>query len=87
LRENIDDRARMLAEFIIENNTTIRAAAKHFGTSKSTVHKDITERLEKSDKLLYTKVRQILDLNKAERHMRGGIATRNKYKAKSKTDL
>ncbi len=82
MRENIDDRAKKLAEYIIENNSTIRAAAKHFGTSKSTVHKDITDRLRKSDKVLFLKVRKILDLNKAERHMRGGIATRLKYKGK-----
>lgn len=82
MRENIDDRARMLAAYIIENGSTVRAAAKHFGTSKSTVHKDITDRLQKSDKALYAKVRKVLDQNKAERHMRGGIATRIKYKGR-----
>ena len=82
MRENIDERAKMLAVYIIEKGCTVRAAAKHFGTSKSTVHKDITERLQKSDKALYAKVRKVLDQNKAERHMRGGIATRIKYKGR-----
>ena len=59
---------------------TVRAAAKQFGVSKSTVHKDLTERLEKIDPALYQQVRQLLDRNKAERHIRGGMATRRKYK-------
>ena len=62
------------------NNTTVRAAAKQFGVSKSTVHKDLTERLEKINPALYQQVRQLLDRNKAERHIRGGMATRRKYK-------
>ena len=64
----------------IANNATVRAAAKQFGVSKSTVHKDLTERLEKIDPALYQQVRQLLDRNKAERHIRGGMATRRKYK-------
>ena len=62
------------------DNTTVRAAAKQFGVSKSTVHKDLTERLEKINPALYQQVRQLLDRNKAERHIRGGMATRRKYK-------
>ena len=64
----------------LANNTTVRAAAKQFGVSKSTVHKDLTERLEKINPALYQQVRQLLDRNKAERHIRGGMATRRKYK-------
>jgi len=80
VRTNIEERACELANFIIENNTTVRAAAKRFGISKSTVHKDVTERLEYIDRTLYHQVRKVLELNKAERHIRGGDATRRKYK-------
>ncbi|MBQ2895942.1 MAG: sporulation transcriptional regulator SpoIIID [Oscillospiraceae bacterium] len=80
MRTNIEERACELANFIIENNTTVRAAAKRFGISKSTVHKDVTERLEYIDRTLYHQVRKVLELNKAERHIRGGDATRRKYK-------
>ena len=66
--------------YIIENRTTVRAAAKKFGVSKSTVHKDLTERLPHVNPGLYHEVRVLLDLNKAERHIRGGLATRRKYK-------
>ena len=66
--------------YIIENKTTVRAAAKRFGVSKSTVHKDLTERLVHVNPGLYRQVRALLDLNKAERHIRGGLATRRKYK-------
>ena len=72
-------RACDLAVYIIENRTTIRAAAKHFGVSKSTVHKDISERLLTCKPALYRQVKEILEINKAERHIRGGIATRRKY--------
>lgn len=75
----IYERAVEVAEYLIENNSTVRAAARHFGVSKSTVHKDVTERLEKSDPILYQDVRKILDVNKAERHLRGGLATKRKY--------
>jgi putative DeoR family transcriptional regulator (stage III sporulation protein D) len=72
----------------IENQSTVRAAAKKFGISKSTVHKDITERLHHVNRALYNKVKKVLDLNKSERHLRGGLATREKYKnLKSKGDL
>ena len=80
MRTSIEERACELANFIIENNTTVRAAAKRFGISKSTVHKDVTERLEYIDRTLYHRVRKVLELNKAERHIRGGNATRRKYK-------
>ena len=76
----MEKRACELAAFIVEHNTTIRAAAKHFGVSKSTVHKDIRERLPVFNRPLYLQVKQVLDENKAERHIRGGIATRRKYK-------
>ena len=80
MREDLENRAQELAVYIIENRTTIRSAAKHFGISKSTVHKDLSERLERCNRALYVQVKQILDTNKAERHIRGGIATRKKYK-------
>ena len=76
----IEQRACDLAVYIIENKSTVRAAAARFGISKSTVHKDITERLAKVNPALYHQVRELLDLNKAERHIRGGLATRRKYK-------
>lgn len=80
MRTNIEERACDLAEYIIENKATVRSAAKKFGISKSTVHKDITERLKHIDNTLYKGVKDVLEENKAERHIRGGIATRKKYK-------
>ena len=80
MKSDIERRAVELAEYIIENKTTVRAAAKHFGVSKSTVHKDLTERLELINRPLFLRVKEILEVNKAERHIRGGIATRIKYK-------
>ncbi len=80
MRTNIEERACDLALYIIENKATVRAAAKQFGISKSTVHKDLSERLPHYNRPLYLQVKEILDLNKAERHIRGGIATRKKYK-------
>ena len=76
----MEQRARDLAVYIIEHQTTIRATARHFGISKSTVHKDLTERLEKVNHGLYVQVKEVLEVNKAERHIRGGMATRRKYK-------
>jgi putative DeoR family transcriptional regulator (stage III sporulation protein D) len=76
----MEDRACDLAAWIIENRGTVRAAARHFGVSKSTVHKDVTIRLKDCDRNLYREVKTILDRNKAERHLRGGEATRLKYK-------
>ena len=76
----MEERAERLALYIIENRTTVRAAAKQFGVSKSTVHKDISERLPLFNHTLYLRVKAILDLNKAQRHIRGGMATREKYR-------
>lgn len=76
----VEERAVELGEYIIEHNATVRAAAKKFHISKSTVHKDVTERLYKSNPQLYAKVKKVLEKNKRERHIRGGLATRRKYK-------
>ena len=70
------------AEYIVETNSTVRAAAGHFGISKSTVHKDVTERLKDIDKELFGEVRKVLNKNLSERHLHGGIATKNKYLTK-----
>ena len=80
IRTNLEERACDLADYIIENRATVRAAAKKFGISKSTVHKDLTERLEHYNLNLYRQVKSILEQNKSERHIRGGEATRLKYK-------
>jgi len=80
VKGNIEERATQLALYIIENQATVRAAAKKFGISKSTVHKDLSERLPSFNRTLYLQVKRVLDENKAERHIRGGIATRKKYK-------
>ncbi len=82
MKEYIEKRAIMLAYYIMENNTTVRAAAKHFGYSKSSVHKDVTARLSEFDPLLAASVKEVLDRNKAERHIRGGQATKLKYELK-----
>ncbi|MGI6085095.1 MAG: sporulation transcriptional regulator SpoIIID [Acetivibrionales bacterium] len=79
MRHYIEERALELGSFIIENRTTVRAAAQSFGISKSTVHKDVTERLAKLNPSMAGQVKRILDENKAERHIRGGEATRLKY--------
>lgn len=76
----VEERAIELGEYILENKTTVRAAAKKFHISKSTVHKDVSHRLRSVNPQLYGEVRQILDINKAQRHIRGGIATREKYR-------
>lgn len=78
--DTIEKRARELAVHMIETGATVRSAAQHFGISKSTVHKDLTFRLQKINPELYQQVRKILDQNKQERHIRGGMATRRKYK-------
>ncbi len=83
MREDIQERARRLALYIVENNATVRSAARHFSVSKSTVHKDLTERLREVDHALYVQARVVLEQNKAERHLRGGEATRRKYKGTS----
>ncbi len=79
MKDYIEKRAIMLAYYIIENNTTVRAAAKKFGFSKSGVHKDVTTRLIDIDPLLAADVKVVLEQNKAERHIRGGLATKMKY--------
>ena len=76
----VEERAVELAEYIVENKTTVRAAAKQFGVSKSTVHMDVARRLRTLNPGLYSEVREILDINKAQRHIRGGLATREKYR-------
>ena len=77
--ESCDERAEYLAKYVIETGATVRAAAAAFGISKSTVHKDLTYKLPKINKGLYSEVKEILELNKAQRHLRGGAATKNKY--------
>lgn len=84
MKGNIEERAVLLAQYIIENHTTVRTAARQFGISKSTVHKDMTERLKQLNLELYTQVQDILRKNKQERHIRGGMATREKYRERKK---
>ena len=83
MNTTIEQRACELAVYIIETGATVRTAAKHFGISKSTVHKDLSQRLPSCNKHLYRQVRNVLDLNKAQRHIRGGLATREKYRKKT----
>ena len=80
MRSDIEERACDLALYIIENQGTVRSAAKKFGISKSTVHKDLSQRLPAFNRPLYLQVKDVLEQNKAERHIRGGIATREKYR-------
>ena len=75
----IEERAIAIANYIIESNATVRQTAKKFGISKSTVHKDVTERLLMINPALAARARQVLDINKSERHIRGGMATKDKY--------
>jgi len=82
VKGNIEERAVQLAQYIIEHKTTVRAAAKQFGVSKSTVHKDIRDRLPMLNRALYLQAKSVLEENKAERHIRGGMATREKYRGK-----
>lgn len=77
-----NSRAVILGQFIIENKATVRSAAKKFGISKSTVHKDVSERLAKINPVLFAQVKEILEINKQERHIRGGMATKLKYQKK-----
>ena len=79
MKDYIEERAIGIANYIIEHNATVRQTAKTFGISKSTVHKDVTERLSQIDPLLAKQARKVLDINKSERHIRGGLATREKY--------
>ena len=80
MTDTLEKRACELAVYMIETGATVRSAARHFGISKSTVHKDLSHRLKQVNYTLYVQVRQILDVNKQERHIRGGMATRRKYK-------
>jgi putative DeoR family transcriptional regulator (stage III sporulation protein D) len=79
VNESVEKRAIRLGEYILDTGATVRVAAKVFKISKSTVHKDVSDRLQNVNPQLYVEVRQVLDINKAERHIRGGIATRQKY--------
>lgn len=79
MKNYIEERAVGIASYIIENNATVRQTAKQFGISKSTVHKDVTERLLQINPALAAEARKILDINKSERHIRGGMATKEKY--------
>ena len=85
MKEYIEERARLLSMYIIENKSTVRDTAKKFNISKSTVHKDVAERIWQTDKALAKEVEKVLQHNKADRHMRGGIATKHKYES-MKTD-
>lgn len=84
MRFFVEERAVELGRYIVENNTTVRAAAKQYGISKSTVHTDVSRRLERLDPVLFEQVRGVLDINKAQRHIRGGLATKEKYLADNK---
>lgn len=77
--QELENRARELAVYMLEHGATVRSTAEAFGVSKSTVHKELTQRLERCSPALYAEVRALLDRNKAERHLRGGMATRRKY--------
>ena len=79
MKEYIEERAVEIATYIIENNATVRQTAKKFGVSKSTVHKDVTERLIQVNRPLAEQAREVLEVNKSERHIRGGLATKEKY--------
>ncbi len=79
MKSYIEERAVEIAKYIIDNNATVRQTAKQFGISKSTVHKDVTERLSQVNPTLAREARKVLDVNKSERHIRGGLATRKKY--------
>ena len=79
MKDTVEQRVCELAVYIIETGATVRTAARHFGISKSTVHKDLSQRLPRYNQQLYKRVRRILDENKAQRHIRGGMATKRKY--------
>ena len=79
MKGNPEERAVVLGEYVVETGSTVRRTAQQFGISKSTVHKDLTQRLKKQNRTLYDSVQQVLKVNKEERHLRGGAATRQKY--------
>jgi len=87
LKDYIEERAVSIANYIIDHNATVRQTAKAFGVSKSTVHKDVTDRLVQINENLATQTRKVLDVNKSERHIRGGMATKEKYMHKTQTML
>lgn len=80
MRDYIEDRVMQIAQYIVEKKVTVRQVARRFGVSKSTVHKDLTDRLYEIDPILFKEARVVLDINKSERHIRGGRATREKYR-------
>ena len=86
MKEYIEERAISIANYIIDSNATVRQTAKNFGVSKSTVHKDVTDRLMQINPALAKQARQVLDVNKSERHIRGGMATKEKYMHKQHAD-
>ena len=85
MQDTIEERACQLAVYMIETGATVRSAAKQFGISKSTVHKTLTEKLRQCNYPLYLQVREVLDKNKQERHIRGGMATKRKYQKQDST--
>ena len=87
MRSHIEERAIVVAKYILEKNTTVRQNAKTFGVSKSTIHKDVTERLEEINPTLAKEVKMVLEKNKSERHIRGGMATKLKYEKETKKDV
>ena len=87
MRSHIEERAIVVAKYILEKNTTVRQTAKTFGVSKSTIHKDVTERLEEINPTLAKEVKMVLEKNKSERHIRGGMATKLKYEKETNKDV
>ena len=87
MRSHIEERAIVVAKYILEKNTTVRQTAKTFGVSKSTIHKDVTERLEEINPTLAKEVKMVLEKNKSERHIRGGMATKLKYVKVTQKDV
>ena len=87
MRSHIEERAIVVAKYILEKNTTVRQPAKTFGVSKSPIHKDVTERLEEIPPTLAKEVKMVLEKNKSERHIRGGMATKLKYEKETKKDV
>ena len=87
MADTIEERACQLAVYMVENGATVRAAASHFGISKSTVHKDLQQRLPKCNQILYAQVLEVLNINKLERHIRGGLATKEKYRHRVKDNF
>ncbi len=80
MKIGVEERAVRLGKYIVDTGSTVRVCAQKYGVSKSTVHKDVSDRLRFLDEDLYLKVKKVLEFNKSERHIRGGIATKNKYK-------